>query len=290
MHATRSTLTWLDADRYAWSVFAGAPAHWYDDPARLARAVAQAQEVLRSDVIGVRLLGPFTGGPIVAGGSIPQGASAGAVVPADPAEVIAQVCGALAGEHQRAVLSETVDALSHHVGAKADLVLMCESPRQLLMSAGAGNPDFDALDVVAAALVDVIRHIADRPLRGLVLSCDAADGPGHDEVDAWSSLLAAARHYGWVTAVRLDTMADPAQLPVALPGDLVLLPAVLPGDVPAGRRYGGGMPAVAWTDSADAARMCQAAARRKFRFGEIPCDAAPETVLKRLAALGGSGR
>jgi hypothetical protein len=30
--------------------------------------------------------------------------------------------------------------------------------------------------------------------------------------------------------------------------------------------------------------------RAEFRFGEIPCDAAPETVLKRLAALGGSGR
>jgi hypothetical protein len=26
--------------------------------------------------------------------------------------------------------------------------------------------------------------------------------------------------------------------------------------------------------------MCEAAAGRKFRFGEIPCDAAPETVLK----------
>ncbi|WP_165485250.1 hypothetical protein, partial [Protofrankia symbiont of Coriaria ruscifolia] len=241
---------------------------WYDDPATLVAATGQAHRLLRSDVFGVNVLGPFSRHLVGSG------------------EVTA-VCEVLELPAPRRVLADTLDALLHQLGDRVDIVLDCPSPRRLLAT-GADEVDFDALDDVAAGLLEVIRAVADRPVRGLQITCGTASGPDDDETDVWSSLLAAAGHYGWVTAVRLDDVTDPDQLDTGLPGDLLLLPRLGPEALPDDRRHGGGLPPSVWTDTAEAARLVDAAAKRGFRFGEIPYDAPPETVLARINALNAS--
>lgn len=264
VHAERDRLTWLDSDRYVWSVFAGACEHWHDDPGTMVGATAQAQKLLRSDVLGVDILGPFSRH----------------LVPGSDADT---VCAALGREEPRCDLAATVDALVHQFGDRADIVLDCPSPRRLLGDGAAVG--FDALDDVATALLEVVRVVADRPVHGLQITCDTKGGPDEDELDSWSSLLAAARHYHWVTAIRLNGATDADQLAATLPGDLLLLPQLEAAMVPDDRRHGGGLPPTAWTDSSDAARIAEAAGKRRFRFGEIPHDASPETVLARVTAL-----
>jgi hypothetical protein len=122
-------------------------------------------------------------------------------------------------------------------------------------------------------------------VHGVQITCDTTGGPDEDELDSWSSVLAAARHYRWVSAIRLNGVSDLKQLDTALPGDLLLLPRLEAEVLPDDRRHGGGLPSAAWTDSGEAVRLVDAAATRGFRFGEIPPDAAPETVLARITAL-----
>lgn len=264
VHERRDTLTWLDSDRYVWSVFAGRPQRWYDDPAVLVSTTVQAHKVLRSDVQVVNAVGPFSRH-------------------LDPDSTAAQVCESLESEEPRRFLAETLAAFAHQLGDQVDLVLECPSPRSLL--AADGEVDLDDLDDVAAGLLEVIRTVADRPIRGLQISCGTPSGPDEDELDSWSSLLAAAKYYGWVTAIRLDGVTAADQLDAEVPGDLVLLPGVADGGLPEDRRHGGGLPPQAWTDTAEAVQIVDAAAKRGLRFGEIPQDASPEVVLTRLNAL-----
>jgi hypothetical protein len=260
----RDRLTWLDCDRYVWSVFAGAPERWHEDPGTMIGATAQAQKLLQSDVLAVDLLGPFS--RHLVRGSSPE-----------------DICAALDEEQPRQDLLATADALLHEFGGRVDVVLDCPSPRKLL---GEGQDvDFNALDDVATALLDVVRAVADRQLQGLQITCDTKAGPDVDELDSWSSLLAAARHYHWITVIRLDGVVDPDQLDSTWPGDLLLLPDLEAEAVPDDRRLGAGLPPTAWIDSIEAVRITDAAGKRGFRFGEIPHDAAPEIVLDRINAL-----
>jgi hypothetical protein len=264
LKSRRDTVTWLDSDRYVWSVFAGRPDRWYDDPGLLVSSTAQAQKLLRSDVQGVNIVGPFERR-------------------LEPGADSAQVCEALESAESRRQLAEALDAFAHQFGDQVDLVLDCPSPRRLL--AGSAEVDLDDLDDVAAGLLDVIRTVADRPIQGLQLRCDGSAGPDEDESDSWSSLLGAAGHYGWVTAIRLDGVTEVDQLEAELPGDLLLVPRVAAGRVPDDRRHGGGLPAEAWADTSEAARIVTEAAGRGFRFGEIPAEASPEVVVARVTAL-----
>ncbi|HVE24562.1 MAG TPA: hypothetical protein VNC22_04130 [Sporichthya sp.] len=264
LETRRTRLTWLDCDRYVWSVFAGAPERWYSDPGTMIGAIAQAHKLLRSDVLTVDLQGAFSRHLSSAG-------------------TAAEIVDALEGEEPRRDLSSAVDALAHQFAGSVDLVLDCPSPRRLFPPGA--DADLDDLDDVASALLDVVRSLADRPLAGLQITCDTAPGPDEDEADSWSSLLSAARHYGWVTVIRLNALTDPEQLDPGWPGDLVLLPRLDAEAVPDDVRHGAGLPPEAWADSPDAVRTVDAAAKRGFRFGEIPGDASPEIVLDRIRAL-----
>jgi hypothetical protein len=252
----------LDSDRYVWSVFAGASDHWYDDPGTMVGATAQAQQLLQSDVLGVDLLGPFSRRLVLGSGA-------------------AMVAAVLESAGPRRDLLATVDAMLHRFGDAVDIVLECPSPRRLLGAVDTGG--LDALDDVATALLDVIRAVAERPLHGLQITSDTPGGPDTDELDSWTSLLAAARHYRWITAIRLNGVTDPTQLDAGLPGDLLLLPHLEAEMLPDDRRHGGGLPAAAWTEVGEPTTI--AAAKRQFRFGEISRDAAPETVLARITTL-----
>lgn len=264
IHARRQTLTWLDCDRYMWSVFAGAPERWYEEPAVLVATAAQALPLLGSDVHAISVLGSFS--RLLVPGQTPD-----------------EACSVLAEPEPRRVLAETVDALLHKLGDRIAVVLDCPSPRKLLGAA----PDlsFDDLDDAAAALVDVIRSVADRPIAGFQITCDTTDGPDVDELDAWSSMLAAAEHYGWASVLRLDGVTKVTPQIDGLPAKLLLFPRVPAAQLEDDQRHGGGLTPAVWADSDDAAALMDGAAERRFRFGEIPFDASPETVLARVAAL-----
>src|SRR4051794_10067000 len=124
VHGRRECLTWLDVDRYVWSVFAGACQDWHEDPGTMIGAMAQAQKLLRSDVLGVDLLGPFSR-HLLADSSA------------------AEIAAVLEREEPRRDLAATVDAMVHQFGDQIDIVLDCPSPRRLL---GEGaEVGFDAL-------------------------------------------------------------------------------------------------------------------------------------------------
>ena len=114
VHEGRETLTWLDSDRYVWSVFAGAPERWYDDPVSMAAATAHAHAVLRSHVHSVSVTGPFSD----------------QLVAADAATI----CAGLEQLQPRRLFADTLDALGHQLGADVDIVIKCGSPRKLLSS------------------------------------------------------------------------------------------------------------------------------------------------------------
>jgi hypothetical protein len=63
--------------------------------------------------------------------------------------------------------------------------------------------------------------LGDGRASGVRITCCTAGGPDEDEADAWSSLLAAAGHYGWIAALRLDAPAT-GQPRTDPPGGLLL--------------------------------------------------------------------
>ena len=257
-----SKLTWIDADRYVWSVFAGRPDRWYEDPASLAGASARAQVLLRSDVQELRVAGPFSGLLREADG------------PGGVAEAFAT------GEGRR-LLGETLDALAYQLDPAVDLALVCPSPRDLLQ--GGQRDDFFALDDVAAAMLEMLRGLADRRVAALVIARAAVGPPGDDELESWSTMLSAAAHYGWRTAARLEGV-EPAQ-GGDLPTDLVLLPGAGPEQLGEDSRIGGGLVPAFWEAGEAADLIAERAVTRAFRFGEIPTGVAPESVLFRLDQL-----
>ena len=255
-------LTWIDADRYVWAVFAGRPDRWYEDPAGLAAASARAQVLLRSGVQEVRVAGPFGG--LLREAEGPDG-----------------VAEAFADPQGRRLLGETLDALAYQLDAAVDLALVCPSPRDLLR--GGHRDDFFALDDVAAAMLEVLRGLADRRISALVITSATPESPGDDELESWSSMLGAAGHYGWHTAARLDGAGTARG--VDLPSELVLLPGVGPAELGEDSRIGGGLVSAFWEAGEAADLLAARAIERPFRFGEIPAGAAPEVVLSRLDQL-----
>lgn len=266
----RETVTWLDLDRYAHTVFAGSAPGWYADPARLAGAVGQARRLLGSHVVGVDLTGPFLS-------RLDHTAAAGGV---------AAVLDLLGEAGPARIARETVAAVAHDLTGPADLVLVCWCPADLLRRAGrapeSGPADFDDLDDVGAQLLAVLRGCADLPVAGVLLRRTGA--PGADEPLAWAPLLAAAVHYGWTTALSIEGVDSAAGLPAGLGTDLVLLPDAPAARIPADRRHGGGLCAAFWTGRPDDGPDLPA-----LRFGRVPPDLPPEQVLRMAASLTGEG-
>ncbi|MDA8209476.1 MAG: hypothetical protein M0Z92_10820 [Actinomycetota bacterium] len=256
-------LTWLEADRYVWNFFAGRPVNWHSDPGALAGATAKAQAMLRSDVQEVLITGPFEPGLASAAG----------------ADAVAEALGSEAG---RRMLAETVDALDYALGGRTDLALVCPSPPRLL--SGAEAADFYAMDDVAAALLEVARSVAGRRLAALVIE---ASPPGEDEMESWATMIQAAAHYGWASAVRLQGVESAGGLAQQVGADLLLLPDAPPAALGEGRRCGGGLVREFWEPGAAGDLLAAQALALPFRFGEVPAEVEPEALLRRLDQLAG---
>lgn len=244
-------LHWIEFDAYAHHVFARAADDWWSNPARHAAALQQAQGIVGSDILTVDVSAPF--------------------ISVAPGTTCSAVAAALAASAPRGFLASVLDALLHHYGARLDIVLKVQAARDLF-DPGA---DFDALDNVVAAQTELLRHLSQRAVSGILLARASADELDDDEIDAYQPLFGAARHYGWATAMsfhgRLRSVPGPFELDLALWPDLPFAELPPAGDKP---RSGGGLNAGFWR----AAPAPVAVPDTGLLYGVIPRDAVPEAV------------
>lgn len=262
----RPSVLWVEYDDYAGRVFAGAPADWLMQAVRFANTLGQARKVIPTNVLTIDL---------TASGIARTAAQDG------PAAAALRAVG---DEGGRAFGAEVLDALAHKFAGEADLVLKVSSPRDLLEHFGArGEPSFDELDDLASALADLVRGLSERPVSGLLVTRNSEAEWTADEADACEPLFSAARHYGWVSALRVGASLLRKQGDALRDPDLLLCADVDAAELAtlaAGRKCGGGLPAAYWLGGSQLA-----AAPGQLLYGVIPVDAEPEHIVERCAAL-----
>ncbi|MDN5937946.1 MAG: hypothetical protein L0H83_04730, partial [Salinisphaera sp.] len=178
---------WIEPNGYATRAYAGGNPDWATQAQPVASTLAQANGALNSQVLSIDLA------PLLFG----QDAEGD-----DPLDRVEQLLGSdRAG--QRAL--PIVQAVEHTLADRVDLMLRLPSPAALLHHCGAeGALSFDDLDDAAAALAAVIREFSASRVAGLVLATDVDDDGGGDEMQVLAPGLGVARHYRWLTALRVD--------------------------------------------------------------------------------------
>lgn len=255
-------LLWIDFAAYAHHVFARDSAQWLTDPNVYVGAVAQAQAVIKSQVLCVDVIKPYLAH------SATGEASPGSALQA-----------ALQGSTAAAYVHEVIDALAHRFAAKLDLVLTIQAPATVMRTAGfLDEPSFDEMDDLAIAMSGVLRKLSDKPVSGVMIVSAAC--PGDDEIEALESITSAARHYGWRLALCYPNCADIAPAS-ALVTDVELYPQVDAVRLCAAQSphaLGGGLDSSYWHDA-----TASLPAGRCLLFGTVPDDAQPELVIQRAA-------
>lgn len=268
----RGQVLWIDFERYAWRVFAGATAEWYQDPVRFAGTIGQALRVVRSDVVAIDVLAPFIAAWRAEAAHEQAPVSVSALT-----DFLSQQPACLS------FISEVADALQHSVGDRADLALKLFSPRDLLLAVGADEAlasDFSALDDLGAALVELLRNLSSKSFACLQLHTLAPAGLSADEQDAYAPILRTAEYYGWITClsfggVHADMLPD-------CEAAIALYPEVAAEDLvdTAERRCGGGLTSRFWLGPDPLA------GELGLLHGTIPADAYPEAVAEKIRSLG----
>lgn len=255
-------LRWLTFGDYARRVFARDNPGWFREPLRYANGLADANKVLRSDVVEFDL-----GALCTARSDLAAGASG-----------VERVGAVLDDPGVRTFCTEALAALIHGQSTKADIFLAVPSPATALVALGEDPSaiDFDMLDDVATLLVGCMREHAEAGLDGLVLTFADTEVDAGDELEASEAIKNAAAHYRWVFAARVAN-SELAQNRQALAPALWLSPAV--GTAIAGP-LGAGLDAAFWRDGKldiPPAGACL--------YGEVPADLDPKLVVLRINAL-----
>lgn len=268
LDGTRKRVLWLEYDAYARHVFANGAADWWSQSTRYATTMIQARRAIKTEVVTQDIAAP--GFAIAPRGNDPLASCKLALQ--DPAGV--------------RFIDDSVDALVHQLGGHVDLVLRVAVPLDLLRQVGAESaPSFDDLDEISAAIVAIVRHCAEKPIAGLLLTRNLDLPLTTDEQEAYAPLLHAAKHYGWVTCVQTTesviqrSAADWSDIDIVLCEDFSH--AQLAASNSTGNKFGGGLPKPTWAQPAAAL-----AASDALWFGTIPPQAKPEFVLARCASLG----
>lgn len=257
----RDELIWIDYADYATEIIGGG-APW-ENATAIASLLGQAQGLLSSDVISI------DAGRILLGTEMSSAD--------DPLTNLLEKIGDPA---RIALLSETVDALAHGVGA--DLVLQLPGLKKALSLCGADDDaagDFGNLDDAGAAYTDVIRGLADKPLAGLLFGLDEACSA--DEQDAFGPVTSAAVHYDWLVSSELGVKGSDAGEAIENPiGHIVLLPEASKALSIADEsiKIGGGLSVDFWQGGA-------APGSFNLLYGRIPGGAVPETVLAQRNSI-----
>lgn len=260
---------WMDFERYAAAVFAGAPEDWYGDAHRYAATLAQAHSLLRCDLLSIPVLNAF----------LASGGWAGSVAKGESLSGSLDTLLSQAGPMH--FVTEVLDALFHRFEGKVELVLELPSPSTLLALRGAVAPfDFGDMDDVATALTPLLRSVSTRHFFALSIDCAGPDDLCDDEREACEPLIKAARYYGWGVSARLDDLPE-AQAPERGAFDVLQLRQWSDAAVAAFSPWAaGGLTDEFWRDPAIATPRAGA-----LHFGEIPADAVPEQVARRMKEL-----
>ncbi|MBU0600895.1 MAG: hypothetical protein KKD25_00645 [Gammaproteobacteria bacterium] len=251
-------LLWIDFDAYAHTVFAGGAGDWLSDPLRRAATLAQANAVVRSQVVAIDIAAPFIaarGGGDLFGADSPAG-----------------------------YLDTLLDALGHQLSSRADIVLALPSPRDLLAALGTSDDapaSFDALDDIAMGATALLRRLSEKPVSALLLRLAGRTALDGDEAEAVAPLIAMARYYGWAVAFAFTAVAPPGEAGGDVEADLFLYPDADPALLAAcaDARIGGSLGAAYWSGPARSLPVLPAL------YGEIPASARPEDVVARTQAL-----
>jgi hypothetical protein len=264
-----TTAVWIEYEAYARRVFANSPPHWYGDPVRYSATLIQAQSAIASHCLSVDILAPFLSGLEASGA---------------PRDATAIVDSLGAGAHAEFV-DQALDALLHRFGGRLDLFLKLRAPADLVeIGDNARSFTFDDLDDLSTAMSDFVRPLADKPVTGLLLEKRGDVSLSADEADAYEPIIAAARHYDWVTAMSCPDVTSRAIAGTQLDIDVLLLPQLALEQIAreaTAPRIGGGLTDAYWHGAPISAED----ASGRLLYGCIPESANPETVLSVLRAL-----
>ncbi len=255
-------LRWLSFHAYARRVFGANHPDWFREPMRQVAGLADANKVLRSQVVEFDLGALWT---------------AHAALAAD-AEGVARLATVLESPAVASFCDTAIAALVHQQAGRADVWLALPSPAGALIALGepAAAIDFDMLDDAAGLIADFLRTKAAAGIDGVVMELAATGISAADEIDAAEPIRSSAAHYDWLFALRIAN-SEQAEVWAEVGPDL-WLPAdaqvELPPDAPAcsslDRAFWQGEP----PPSAGAAV-----------YGTVPADLDPALIAQRVGSL-----
>lgn len=270
-------VVWVDSSAYARRLFAPGEDVWADT-GRHVELVRQAQRLLGSEVIEVRL------------GGFHRAAFEADPSAADPhrgRRLTTALRRLLEQSGPTGTAVEVTDALGVLYPATPVVLVLDGASRWLEWAASLtgseSDIDADSVDAAAVYLADTIRPFGASAVSGVVLDLRGpAPEPAGALFDLHGPVLNLAGDYGWPVAVIVDDAAAAAAVGTR-PVDAVLCPALGFGplvavSIPA--RVGGGLDAAFWSET-----PTESPPHHVLAYGEIPTDAQPEAVLKKLTEL-----
>lgn len=262
---------WIEPNGYATQAYAGGNENWQSQAQSCSSIMAQANSVLKSQILSVDVTPA-----LFADAPEPQAYNALAI-----AETL------LSSESRVDRALQVANAMEQTLGNQVDLVLRLPSPAALLHRCGApANSllEYDDLDDAAVILAGLVRRFSECKFSALMLASDVGKDQVEDELDTLGAIVSTAKHYRWLTVLRLEEPVDEAILE-QLNVDLALLPNVEPGHFSAlcdqaGLRLGGGLSKEFWQGD-DFSNVPKDA----LFYGDAPGDITPEKVLERLVKI-----
>jgi hypothetical protein len=265
---------WIDSLDYGRRLFLGGDDPWVD-PARFVNGLTQAQHLLKSDIIDVRV------GDYVASWLTREGAD---LKPARrPTSDLKQILG---DDRMRAGLLSAVGTLGDLAKSCAGVALTLPSPRNWIgrcveRNGGDLNDylDEDTIEMAAMYLADFVRIFAESGIVAILLEEDA--DPGSDAVGLYQPILNVASGYQWSVALLIagELETDPNSGAVDA---CIAEPKAFASLVADGSARGVAVPASYWTDKFSKMKFPDGC---ELAYVRIPEGANPEQVLERLQAL-----
>lgn len=261
------TLLWIDYEHYAWRVFANQAKDWYHNVIKHSGTLSQALGVIKTDVLAIDVITPYLE-------QLQQN---------DTTAHESLLTTLEDNETAFQFITDLLDALAHSVGEKVDLVLKTPALSDIWRACGAPDnkaQDFDALDDLANALVNLLRRLADKPIKGLLL-VSSQNRLSEDEDEAGEPIWATAAYYGWATALSLS--GQPTDDAPETQVDVLLYPQATVTALNRANKnnFGGGFVAEFWTQQTP----LETTDKPMILHGTIPADANPEAVIETVAIL-----
>ncbi len=255
-------LRWLSFHDYARRVFGANHPDWFREPMRQVAGLADANKVLRSQVIAFDLGALWAAHAALAADA--EGAARLAAVLDSPA--VAGFC------------DTAIAALVHQQAGRADVWLALPSPAGALIALGepAAAIDFDMLDDAAGLIADFLRTKAAAGIDGLVMVLAATGVSTDDDLDAAESIRASAAHYDWLFALCADSTAQAGDWAGIAPD--LWLPAAAQVELPADAPACASLDRAFWQDGPPPGPGAAV-------YGTVPADLDPALIAQRAGLL-----